>query len=146
MVGLRGVIFTDVNKAQAALSSLQKGTDLRWLQANADGQVKPDTEGMLTLDGKLVTTSSLPEGMISALKGAEPGQYRIYSDGTKFFYVLLLERREPAKFQSFDTVKRDIIKAVFNIKIGEALDDWIKKLWQAYDVKVYAIGFNRQQF
>jgi len=144
MVGLRGLTFYDADKAQRALTSLQKGTDLRWLQANAEGQVPPGTEGLLALDGGLVTTPSLPEGMVAALEGATPGQYRLYSDGEKFYYVLLLERKIPATVQPLDSVKREVIKAVFNRKTGEALDDWIKKLRKAYDVEIYATGFNKQ--
>jgi len=144
MVGLRGVTFYDADKAQTALTSLQKGTDLRWLQTNAEGQVPPGTAGLLTLDGALVTTTSLPEDMVKALEGATPGQYRLYSDGEKFFYVLFLERKVPAKVQSLESAKREVIKAVFNRKTGEALDDWIKKLRQAYEVEIYASGFNKQ--
>ena len=145
MVSLRGLTFYDSDKAQEALDSLQKGTDLRWLLANAEGQVPPGTEGLLALDGGLVTSTTIPEGMFKALEGATPGQYRLYDDeDNKFFYVLYLQRRVPTKIRSLESVRGDVTKEVFNMKTAEALKNLVKKLRQAYGVEIYATGFNKQ--
>jgi len=145
MFGLRSLAFYDVDDAQAALDSLQKGTDLRWLQNNMEGQVKPDTAGLLTFDGKLVTASSLPEDMVKLLEEVTPGSYRLYGDDdSKFYYVLFVERKEKATSQPFKNVKESIAKDLFNQKLGESMDDTFNKLREAYGVENYVIGFNKQ--
>ena len=61
------------------MRKLREGTDYGWLVANAEGQVDKGTAGLLTLDGRPVTTDSMPEGVQKALTGAKAGEFRLYA-------------------------------------------------------------------
>ena len=44
MYRLDGMGFGSAKAAQAALEKLKAGTDLEWLRANAEGQLKPEEQ------------------------------------------------------------------------------------------------------
>ncbi|ACM21504.1 hypothetical protein Geob_3161 [Geotalea daltonii FRC-32] len=137
MLKLRGLAFTRKDFAEAAMEKLQKGTEYQWLQANAEGLVPGDTEGLMSFSQTPVTRKSLPEKMQEAIAAAKPGEYRLFETPEGFVYVIQVQEVIPAKPQPLEQVKQSITKEVFNQKLNKSVEDWGQKLREAYKVQVY---------
>jgi parvulin-like peptidyl-prolyl isomerase len=142
MVRLRSIVFSDASAAQAALDKLKKGTDFRWMKANAEGQVQPRVEEAPVIGEGVVTERSLPEALRQALEGAEEGASVLYRQEGKYFHVVNVEKRVPSRVQSFEDVQQDVGRSAYKEKLERALRDWMERLKNAYDAKVYAKEFS----
>jgi parvulin-like peptidyl-prolyl isomerase len=141
MVRMDSLLFSDKGKAEEAIEKLRKGADFQWLRANADGQVDPAAaESLPVFRGELLTATTLPDGVRKAIAGAAPGDYRLYADPGKAYYVLDLLERIPSKPMPLEAVKGELEKKVFAEKLHRVLRDWEEKLRKASDVKIYATG------
>jgi parvulin-like peptidyl-prolyl isomerase len=141
MVRIDGLVFTDKGTAEEAIEKLRKGADFQWLRANAEGQVDATAaENLLVFGGELLVATTLPEGVRKAIAGAGPGDYRLYADSGKAYYVLNLMERIPSKPMPLESVKGEMEKKVFAEKVQRVLKDWEVKLRKASDVKIYATG------
>ncbi len=139
MIRINSIAFMKKENAEDAIEKLRKGTDFNWLLANAEGRAPKDAKDVLVFKGDLLITKDLPEGVRSSLSDAKPGDLRLYS-GENYSYVLSIKDVVPAKPQPFDDVKKEAAKKVFDEKIAKSMDDWAKKLRQAYKVKIYAVN------
>jgi parvulin-like peptidyl-prolyl isomerase len=130
MVRLESLSFQRRDDAQAALERLRKGSDPKWLKANAPGQTKEDRaeEGRLPQDGSLVATSALPEPLRKALEGAREGDARLAGDEAGPFDVVVVRQKVPAAPLPYEEAREAVASKVFGTKRKAALDDWIAKL------------------
>lgn len=136
MIRMRDLVFTMKEQAEDAVAKLRKGTDFNWLMSNAEGQVDKSTEGLLAFEGKLLTLTSLPEGVREAVAGAKAGDVRYYGSA-EGHYALLVQQVVPPNLQPLEQVKGDIAKKLHEQKLKEAVEDWAKKLKESGEVKVY---------
>jgi hypothetical protein len=141
MIKISGLVFEKKNEAEGALEDLRKGTDFKWLSANAEGQVDKNTEGLLEFSGKFLVTNELPEGVQQAVAGANPGDFRLYESPDNHYYVLFIQDTFASRPLPFEEVISAIKKEVVNKKIQQSLQDWADKLKEYYDVKIYATEF-----
>jgi len=142
MVKLRSLVFGNASTAQAALDKLKKGTDFRWMKANAEGQVQPENEEGAGISEGVVIERNLPEALRKALEGTEEGAFVLYRQEGKYFHVLNVEKRFPSKVQSFEDVQQDLRLSAYKEKIERVLRDWLERLKNAYGAEVYAKEFN----
>jgi parvulin-like peptidyl-prolyl isomerase len=133
---LDAVGFLKVEDAQAAAAKLRQGTDLKFLRANADGQV-PSREARLKVDGSATTSAaSLPEGVAKALEGARAGDVRVLSTEGQHYAVLVVEATPPRQ-QPIDEVRPAIKERVFGEALSRSVEDWFKKLRAGRTVEIY---------
>jgi len=136
-VRIRSLAFVDKDKAEVAVEKLKKGSDYKWVKANAEGQVDPKTQGFLDLDGDLVISGELAQGLPEVLRGARPGDTRIYQSPEKHYYVILFDEVIPPKPVPLEEVAVQIKKEVVDEKILKALEEYADDLRKHYPVKVY---------
>lgn len=142
MVALKGIAFASGDSAATALNQLRKGADFGWLKANAVGQAPANAPDALDFAGALLVTASLPEALQAAIRGAEPGNSRIYHDTKGYYYVLQIERLVPPRTPPLAEVQEDVLKKAVDEKLQAALDEWTANLRGIYGVEVYATGFS----
>ena len=129
--------FAKRGDAETAIEKLRKGTEFQWLSANAEGQVDSNSKGLLTFDGKLLTTNDLPEGVQKAIHGARAGDFRLYESSHGYFYVLAILDVIPSRPQPYEEAKEMVAKKVFDEKVKKAVEDYADKLKAVSNVKVY---------
>jgi hypothetical protein len=137
MVKLDGLGFGDLKDAQAALSRLKAGTDLKWLKANADGLLPPEAQS-LRFQGVPVTLSSLPPELGKALQGSKEGDYHLYA-GEGQSYVVLVVQEFPPGHQPLQSVERSIFDRLFGEKMQQAIDVWADKVRPHHEVEVFVV-------
>ena len=133
---LDSVVFKNRSDAEEAMRKLRAGDQLAWIKGNTAGQVDKDTEGLLALGGRVVTTSA--PGLKSALSGAGAGDFRLYESPEGHFYVISVLAVYPPSAQEYTVVREQIAKQLYNEHADASVADWVKKLRSAADVKVYA--------
>jgi hypothetical protein len=137
MVRLRGLAFTTRAAAEDALDRLRGGAEFSWLAANAEGQVPKGAEGVLELDGRPLTTASMPEGMQTTLNGAKTGDARLYEGQGGRFYVLSVQGVVPPEARPYDEVREDIAKELYAKKLRKNVEDYLAKLRTASTIEIY---------
>jgi len=142
MMRIESLVFRQKNDAAVALDRLVKGTDFKWLSSHAEGQVEPDSTGLLQFKGALLTVGSLPEDVRQAVSGAKQGDFRLYASPEGHFYVLHIYEVIPAKPRPFHTVQEKIAKMIFSDKAKRAVENYAEKLRDYYPVKIYAKGLH----
>ena len=135
---LHGLPFADAKKAQAALKSLQGGTDFKWLKNNADGLVAPDKKA-LVLDGSTFSATQMPEELRKVLTGVREGDYRLYDQAGQHF-VIQVQAYTPERIRPFEEVQGELGKAVYGAALNRKLDEWVGKLRQAHHVTVFLVS------
>ena len=137
MVRLDGLGFADVKDAQAALSRLKAGTDMKWLKANADG-VLPAEAQSLRFDGVPVTLGSLPPELAKALQGAKEGDLRLYA-GEGQAYVVQVVQEFPPGHQALEEAQKPIFDRLFGEKVQKAIGDWADKVRPHHEVELFVV-------
>ncbi|HXX33483.1 MAG TPA: peptidyl-prolyl cis-trans isomerase [Thermodesulfobacteriota bacterium] len=137
MMKINGLVFAKREDGEAAVEKLRKGTEFQWLAENAEGQVDKDTKGLLTFDGKLVTTKDLPEGVQKAIHGARAGDFRLYESPDGYFYALAIQDVIPSKPQPFEEAREEVAKRLFDEKVKKAVEDYADKLRAVSEMKIY---------
>jgi len=137
MMKLRGLAFSRRSAAEDAMRKLREGADYNWLAANAEGQVRKDAPGLLTLDGRPVTTTSMPEGVSKALTGAKGGEARLYVSPDGPFYVLNVQTVIAPTPQPYDQVRETIAKKLYGEKLKKAVEAYAAKLRAHTKVETY---------
>jgi parvulin-like peptidyl-prolyl isomerase len=132
---LESLAFSNVKQAQAAIEKLRSGTDFKWLNANAEGQIKP-AERKANVEGVIVETA-MPKELVEALANVKKGDYRLYAGAENQFYAIHVLEVTPPAPQAFDEVKEGLGQRVFGEALGAAIKDWAGKLRKARDVQVY---------
>lgn len=137
MMKVRGLAFAHRAAAEDAMRKLRAGADYGWLAANAVGRATPGTAGLLTFDGRPVTTSSMPDGVRKALAGARPGDARMYASPEGTAYMLEVQGVIAPSPQPYDGVREDIAKKLYNAKLKKAVDAYAAKLRAKTKVETY---------
>ena len=138
MMRIKSLVFRERSDALDALDKLRKGTDFSWLSSHAEGQVDKNSGGLLKFEGRLLTSTSLPEEVHKTVSGANPGDLRLYESPEGYFYVLYIYHVIPAKPKPFENVKKEIAQKVFDDKVKKAIEAYVDKLKEYYPVKIYA--------
>lgn len=139
MLRMKSLIFDNAGSAQHALDLLQKGTDLNWLSANAEHQVKKDTKGLMQFDDAVLSVTALPKDVQETVAGVKQGDFRLYKGPAGNFYVLAIDKVFPPEPTPYKDVREAIAKKLFNENIPKQIEEWAKKLKKAYEVKVYLV-------
>jgi len=137
MMRIRSLIFHKRERAENAIEKLRKGTEFKWMMANAEGQVDSNAKGLLNFENRFLTTSDFSEKLRKAIAGSRQGDFRLYASAEGYFYVLNIQEVAPPKPQPFIEAREAIAKTVYNDKLKKALEDWAEKLRAATEVKVY---------
>lgn len=137
MVQVDDIAFKNKSDAQTAIDKLRKGMDFNWLKNNADNQVDKDNPALLSFGDQMLSVKSFPEELQKSLDGAKPGDFRFYGSPEGIFYALSVGKVVPSRTQTFDEVKNDIAQKVAWENLSKEMDDWFKKLREAYPVKIY---------
>jgi PPIC-type PPIASE domain/SurA-like N-terminal domain len=134
---LDSVVFKNRGDAEEAMRKLRAGDQLSWIKANAGGQAGKDAEGILVLDGNVLATSALDEGLKAALTGAGPGDFRLYASPEGHFYVISVVSVYPPETEDYLSVREPIAKQLYGNHVQAGLADWIEKLRSNANIKVY---------
>lgn len=146
MMRIESIAFSERKYAEKAAENLRRGSDFQWTRANAEGRVDKSKEKDLLFFGKgPVMTDAFPEGLRKAVAGAVGGEYRLYSPSGGPFYVLYVQEVVPPAPQPFESVREQIARQVFARKLHDALEEYVKKLRAASDVKTFASTNELQQ-
>lgn len=137
MMRLRGLAFTRRSAAEDAMRKLRQGTEYSWLVANAEGQAPKGTAGLLTLDGRPVTTTSMPDGVRKAVAGAKAGDYRLYASPEGPVYVLAVQSVIAPTPRPYDEVREEIAKKLYGEKLKKAVEAYAAKLRARSKVETY---------
>ncbi len=133
---VESLAFTSLKGAEAAVKQLRGGTDYRWLNANAEGQVKA-SDRKLGLDGTLAATG-LPKDLANLLSGVKKGDYRLYGDdAAQQYYAIHVMDVVGATEQPFEAAKEGINQKLFEDALTSAIKTWAGKLRKASQVKVF---------
>jgi parvulin-like peptidyl-prolyl isomerase len=133
---LEALGFETTKDAQGALNKLRSGTDLKWLRANADNQLK-EGAAELQLGGTTLSANGLPVPVKAQLEGAKKGDYRLYTSPRGQGYVISVLDVTPPSTQPLDEVRGQIRQRLLVERVTLAVKDWAAKVRQARPVKIY---------
>ncbi len=142
-VKLQDLVFEKKEDAASVLEKLRKGADFDWVKANAEGQVDKNTKNLMAFEEYAVPVTSLPEDVQKALSGVQAEDYRLYEGPGGHFYVLYAQEVVPPQQQAFEKVMSLIRPKVFAVNLNKAVDDWLRKLKEGADIKVYLAGYDK---
>jgi len=137
MLRIRSLAFTGRIAAETAMRRLREGADFSWLAANAEGQAGKGTPGVLTFDGRPVTTDSLPDGMQKALAGAKAGEFRLYWSPEGLVYVLAVQQVITPNAKPYAEVREAIAKKLYDEKLKKGVEEYARKLREQTKVETY---------
>jgi hypothetical protein len=137
MMKIKSLVFSKREDAEKAIVNLKQGTDFQWLEANTEGQVDKNREGVLIFEGNLLTTKDLPENVQKAVSGARSGDVRLLADPKNYFYVLSIQDVILPRPQPYPEVREGIAKKIYNEKLTKAMEEYAGKLRAVSDVKIY---------
>lgn len=138
MIRIRSIAFGKRGDAESAIEKLRKGMDYQWFVTHAEGQLeKNTTQGLMVLEGNVLATKSLPEGVQEVVSGAKSGDLRLYASPEGYFYVLSIQEVTASRPQPYAEARETIAGIVYNEKLQKAVEDWIDKLKAVSDIKVY---------
>ena len=134
---LDGLAFGEAKAAQAAVDKLRAGTDFKWLEANADGQVPAKEAQAQAWTAGSTSPPRLPKALVDGAGGVAKGDYRLFTDETPATYAIQVIDVIPPAVKPFDEVRNEIATAVFNAELIKSIETWAGKLRPERDVKVY---------
>ena len=144
MLRMKSLVFKRREDAENAVLRLRKGADFKWVSGNSVGLVDKEMEGVLDFDNQLLSFTALPEGLQKLVKEPRQGDSFMYADpGSNLYYALFVERLFPSQVQPFDKVKGVISKELFNDKVKLAIEDWLIKLKDAYETRIFVTDFGK---
>lgn len=132
---VESLAFSKLNDAEAAVKKLRSGTDFKWLNANADGQIPPP-QRKLGLEGTLAATA-LPKEIAAVLAGAKKGDYRLHAGPDSQYYAIRVVDVIGATEQPFEEVADGIRKELFDEAIAKGVKKWADTLRQARKVQIF---------
>jgi hypothetical protein len=137
MVKIRSLAFGKQADAVAALDKLRKGADFNWIKVNAEGQLDNRTKELMTFEDWPVPIDTLAEDVQKALSGVHAEDFRLYEGPQGHFYVLYVPEVVPPRPQPFEQARQQIQNKLFYVKLNEAALEWIRKLKESADIKIY---------
>ena len=142
MFRMKGLAFSALPDAENALDKLRKGADFGWVSANTAGQVDKDTRGVLSFDNALLSSTALPEGLSELAEDSRKGDSLLYSSPNNYHYVISITKVFPAEPQRYEKARAAIGRIILEEKVKELVDDWIEKLREAYETRVFVTGLD----
>jgi len=139
MLKMKSLPFTDEVAAREALNKLQSGSDFKWVSSNSSGLADSENKDILTLGGILLAETALPVDLQKKVQGANQGDVFYYAGPANLYYVLVVDTAFPPKAKPYEEVRQDIGKIIYAQKIKEALDEWMIKLKEVYETKVFIV-------
>jgi hypothetical protein len=142
MVKIRSLKFGKEADAIASLEKLRKGADFNWIKTNVEGQLDTSTEDedLMISGDQLVPINAIKPDVQKALSGVNAEDFRLYESPQGHFYVLYITEMAPPQQQPFEVVAQAVRNKVFFIKLNEAVNEWIRKLKESADIKIYLAG------
>jgi parvulin-like peptidyl-prolyl isomerase len=140
MVKIRSLAFGKQADAVAALEKLRKGADFNWMKVNAEGQLDNSTKDLMTFEERLVPIDAADPDVQKALSGVHAEDFRLYESPRGHFHVLYITEVVPPQPQPFEQVRQEIRSKLFYVKLNEAAKEWVRKLKESADIKVYLAG------
>ncbi|HEY3307058.1 MAG TPA: peptidyl-prolyl cis-trans isomerase [Desulfuromonadaceae bacterium] len=134
---LDAIAFDPPEKAEEAVDKLRKGTEFKWLKANAEGRTSISKSLYNLFEGEPIVKLNLPESLQKALAGAKTGDYRVFTDG-KLGYAIAVIAYEPVRTKTYPEVEEAIKEAVFYEKLNKGIEEWANKLKGSSNVVIYA--------
>jgi parvulin-like peptidyl-prolyl isomerase len=132
---LESLAFAKLSDAEGAVKKLRSGTDFKWLNANADGQIPPP-QRKLGIEGTLAATA-LPKEIAAALAGARKGDYRLHAGPDSQYYAIRVVDVIGATEQPLEEVEEGIRKELFDEALAKGVKKWADTLRQARKVEVF---------
>jgi parvulin-like peptidyl-prolyl isomerase len=143
MVKIRSLAFGKEADAIAALEKLRKGADFNWIKTNVEGRLdasKEEEDDLRISEDQLVPINAINPDVQKALSGVKAEEFRMFESKQGHFYVLYVTEMVPPMQQPFEQVEQGVRNQVFFIKLNEALNEWVRKLKESADIKVYLAG------
>jgi len=142
MLKMKSLAFIDQKSAQDALKKLKAGSDFKWVSGNVTGLAAEDDKNILNFGGSLLAITALPADLQKTVDHASSGDIFLYKDPDKLFYVLVVESAFPPQAKSYEDVQNEAAKEVYGRKIKEALDEYERKLKEAYETEIFIVDDN----
>lgn len=137
MLELKSLIFSDGKNAKKTLEKLRGGSDFKWVSANVTGLVDPDAKDIIAFDKNLLTITSLPAELQDDVRTAGKSDTFLYEDPDKYHYVLYVQATYPPRPEPYAKVRGAIIKKLYNNRLQQLLGEWVEKLKEAYEVRIF---------
>jgi hypothetical protein len=136
---LDSVIFKNRGDAEEAMRKLRAGDELSWIKANSGGQIQlaKDDPDHLILNGNIIATTTMDQGLKTALTGAGAGDFRLYEGPEGYFYVISVVSVNPPETEDYLSVREPIAKQLYAQHVQAGLADWVEKLRSSATIKVY---------
>lgn len=87
----------------------------------------------------MLSETALPETLQKKVQGVKQGDIVYYAGPNNLSYILLVENAFPPKVKPYEEVRQEIGKIIYAQKIDEALKDWVIKLKEVYETKVFLV-------
>lgn len=125
--------------AEKAARKLRNGSDFKWVSANSEGLVDVQNKDLLQFDRNILSLSSLPESLQQQAVGVKRGDSLVYAEPGNFYYVLYFEDVYSPEPRPYDQVRKDLLSIVYQKKVTAILGEWVEKLKEAYETKIYLV-------
>jgi hypothetical protein len=132
---LESLAFANVKDAEAAVKKLRAGTDFKWLNANAEGQL-PAAKRKLAIEGTLAATA-LPKDIVTVLTGTKKGDHRLYEGPESQYYAIHVVDVIGATEKPFEEVRDEIAQRLHNDGITNGIKRWAEILRKARKSEIY---------
>ncbi|WP_321366749.1 peptidyl-prolyl cis-trans isomerase [uncultured Desulfuromusa sp.] len=129
--------------AEKAAAKLQDGSDFKWVSANSEGLVDVQNKDLLQFDRNILSLSSLPASLQQQAAGVKRGDSLVYAEPDNFHYVLYFEDVFPPEPRPYDQVRKELLGIVYQQKVTATLNEWVEKLKEAYETKVFLVAQGR---
>ena len=125
--------------AEKAAGKLHDGSDFKWVSANSEGLVDVQNKDLLQFDRNILSLSSLPASLQQQAAEVKRGDSLVYAESDNFYYVLYFEDVFPPKPRPYDQVRKELLSIVYQQKVTATLNEWVEKLKEAYETKVFLV-------
>ncbi len=139
MIKMSSLIFTNPQDAQEAVNKLQAGSDFKWVSANMTGLADKNNKNILALGDNLLTETALPKDLQKKVKGARQGDIFFYAGPDELYYTLVVESVFPPRTKDYEDVRQEVGKIVYGQKINAAFKEWVRKLKEVYETKIFIV-------
>lgn len=139
MVRFKSLPFYRDIDAQDAADKLNKGSDFKWVSANAEGLVDVQDKDLLQFDRNILSLTALPEDLQKRAATAKRGETIVHEEPNNFYYVLYFENVFPPEAKPYDKVREDVLKIVYQDEVTATIGEWVEKLKEAYETKVFLV-------
>ena len=142
MFRIKSLPFYKEQDAQKAAEKLRNGSDFKWVSANTEGLVDIQNKDLLQFDRNILSLSSLPQSLQQRAAEAKRGVTLVYSEPNNFYYVLYFEDVFSPEPKPYEQVRKELLNIVYRERVKKSLDEWVEKLKEAYETKVFLVAEN----